>query len=146
MSYAILILIKHHFPFTYIIDKGGIIMFIKIFTFLFAVISGYLTIFILPSMTFDDLSFFITALILNPVRFFIGMIAFIATVLAFSYIIRSLIESRKTFVIDIVLFFSFLLLMKFSVLVTLLLVVFSIVFGVLTVNDVGKSRSDEVDS
>lgn len=146
MSYARLIYINHHFPFAYIIDKGGIIMFIKIFTFFFAVSSGFLTISILPSMTFDDLSFFITALILNPVRFFVGMIAFIATVLAFSHIIRSLIESRKTFIIDISLFCSFLLLMKFSVLVTLLLVAFSIVFGILTVNDVSKSRSDEVES
>lgn len=121
-------------------------MFIKIFIFLFAFISGFLTISILPSTTFGDLSFFISSLILNPVRFFIGMIAFIATVLAYSHNVRSLIRSRKTFVIDIFLFFSFFLLMKFSVLVTLLLVTFSIVFGILTVNDRSKSRSDEVES
>ncbi|KEF40575.1 hypothetical protein M670_00602 [Schinkia azotoformans MEV2011] len=120
-------------------------MFIKLFIFLFAFISGFFTISIFPSLTFDDVSFFISALILNPIRFFIGMIAFIMTGLAFSYIVRSLIKSRKTLVIDLFLFFSFFLLMRFSVLLTLLMVVFSIVFGILTV-DGRTSRSDEGNS
>lgn len=120
-------------------------MFIKIFIFLFAFTSGFLTISLFPAMTYDDLSFFITALILNPLHYFIGMIAFITTVLAFSYIVRSLIKSRKTFAIDIILFLSFFLLMRFSVLLTLLLVIFSFIFGILTVNG-GNSRSDEGES
>ncbi len=120
-------------------------MFIRLFIFIFAFMSGFFTISIFPSMTFDDMSFFISTLILNPVRFFIGMIAFITTVLAFSYIVRSLIQSRKTVVIDLLLFFAFFLLLRYSVLLTLLMVAFSIVFGILTV-DGGTSRSDEGNS
>ncbi|HHW35974.1 MAG TPA: hypothetical protein GXX18_01515 [Bacillales bacterium] len=120
-------------------------MFIKFFIFFFAFISGYLTISILPRMTFTDLSFFISALILNPLRFFLGMIGFITTVLALSHFVRSLVQSHKTLVIDIILFLAFFLLIRFSVLVTILLVVFSIVFGILTFGG-GNSRSDEGDS
>lgn len=120
-------------------------MFIKLFIFLFAFSSGYLTISILPRMTFNDLSFFISALILNPVRFIIGMIAFITTILAFSYFVRSMIKSRKTIVIDIILFLAFFLLIRFSLLVTILLIVFSIIFGILTVGG-SNSQSNGGDS
>lgn len=128
-------------------------MIIKFFIFIFAFISGFLTISIFPSINISDLSFFISALILNPVRFFLGMIGFITTILAFSYIIKSLIEGtvlgikgapniRTSLVTDYLLFFAFFLLMRFSVLVTLLLIGFSIVFGMIMA-DFKNSRSDK---
>lgn len=131
-------------------------MIIKLFIFIFAFMCGFFAISVFPSMAIDDLSFFISALILSPVRFFLGMIGFITTIIAFSYIIRSLIaatvrrvkgnpNSGRSLAIDYFLFFTFFLLMKFSVLITLLLVVFSIVFCILTV-DLANSRSDEGNS
>lgn len=131
-------------------------MFIKFFVFLFAFINGYLTISIFSGIDFYDRSFFISALILSPVRFFIGMITFTTTFIAFSYIVRSLLEGTivwingvsnfsKALRVDYLLFISFLGLMKFSVLITLLLVIFSIIFGILPV-DVRNSRTNDGDS
>lgn len=124
---------------------GGFFMLIKIIIWISCYVLGRLTIYFLPKVDLQNLPFFISELIMNPLRFFLGMITLIMTVLLLSVYIKSIIEEtysllmRKKFpsflfIYDYSIFFCYLLLSKESVAITALLLVLSVSYGIISVD------------
>lgn len=124
---------------------GGFFMLIKIIIWISCYGLGRLTIYFLPMVDLQNVSFFISELIMNPLRFFLGMITLIMTVLLLSVYIKSIIEEtysllmRKKFpsfllIYDYSIFFCYLLLSKESVAITALLLVLSVSYGIISVD------------
>lgn len=127
----------------------------KILLLLFAVFCGLLTISLLPLHDLNDPSFIMANLILNPVRFFLGMTTFIITVLVLSTFIKSAIEQtfywmkgesgfHAAIVIDYGSFACYLLFFERSWMITIFLVIFAVIFAVSSLElkkDISKERS-----
>lgn len=124
---------------------GGFFMLIKIIIWISCYVLGRITIYFLPKVDLQNLPFFISELIMNPLRFFLGMITLIMTVLLLSVYIKSIIEEtysllmRKNFpsfllIYDYSIFFCYLLLSKESVAITALLLVLSVSYGIISVD------------
>lgn len=122
----------------------------KILLLLFAFVCGYVAISLLPRANLDNLPYIVSDLIMNPVRFFIGMLAFIMTTSVLSTFVKSAYEQTLYWImkkqqltasvaIDYSSIFCYLLLMKKSILIAIFLLIFSLIMGVLSIE-----RSKEV--
>lgn len=115
----------------------------KIILWMVSYVFGYLTIMFFPNLDLQNLSFFLAEFILNPLRFFLGMITFMITILVFSSFIRSAIEQtyqwiwrKKRLTISLILDYSigisYFLLLQVSVWLTIIFLIFSSFYGIIT--------------
>lgn len=129
----------------------------KIIILLLALISGFSTISIFSNIDFDEgLSFAMAELIMNPIRYFTGMFTFIVSTLALATFIRAAIEQTVHFVrkkqalpillaVDYSAFACYFLLMIKSVWITVMLITFSLMFGIITI-DIHNEAIEDRDS
>ena len=113
----------------------------KVLVIFISIVGGYLTILSLPGLDGRTFLSIFSELILNPFRYFLGMVAFIATAFALSSFMKSTIEQtfslfRKkqklnaSIIIDYSSFCCYLFFIKKSVLITVLLLIFSTIIGI----------------
>ena len=128
----------------------------KLLLCVIAYVCGLLTISFLLPKNVDNLALFISQLIINPFRFFLGTLAFMVTTIALSTLVSSLLEQThkwlikkqcftRTLAIDYVSLLCYLFLIKKSLLITLLLLISAVFYGIITA-DLHAERTDRVDS
>lgn len=135
---------------------GGFYMLKKLLICFIAYVCGLLTIAFFPPTNEDNLSLFISHLIINPFRFFLGTIAFMVTTSALSTMFSSLFEQTykwlikkqsftATLAIDFVSLLCYFFLIKKSLLITMLLLIFALFYGAITA-DLHDDAADKGDS